>query len=142
MRRAGKRNVVGAVASLFLLSRAGTLTAQMHPPFTEDEIFQVMRRFVPDLEARAVAAEMLKPVDSQGESGHGSRVTSVDFSTDMLILLSLLSPETSEKVEKWRRRLGSEVSEEEQRHWEKRRLELIRWAEAGYPKLPERNHPP
>src|SRR5688500_15957970 len=104
--------------------------------FTEQELFVVMRLFLPDDEARATAGEIMQGVNKHGQtverSAESAVASVIDFSLDTLILLSLLSEETRLKVERWRRRFG-EPTAEAQRRWEARRAILVQWAEEGYP---------
>lgn len=109
-------------------------------PFSEQELFAVMRLFLSDGEARDVAAEMMKGVTLSGETvdrAHDPTSLSMsDFSFDTLVLLSLLSDDTRRKVEDWRNRFG-EPTEAEKQRWQVRRQELALWAKEGYRRLDE-----
>jgi hypothetical protein len=43
-----------------------TMARSPDHPFSEQELFAVMRRFLPDDEARAMAGEMMKGIDKHG----------------------------------------------------------------------------
>jgi hypothetical protein len=108
--------------------------------FTRDELFKVTRFFLSDDKARemveALFAEHGTPSrQSDGRSGSlqqplpsGMReltvgaVGGITYTDDTLVLLSLLSAETNEKVEKYRKRWPR--SAEEETKWRARRAEL------------------
>jgi hypothetical protein len=111
--------------------------------FTEDELFQVYSRFVPAAEARVMARASLStanvPVAAPRQTaGLDVRpIPSTDLSDDTLILLSLLSEETNEKVMAYRRSYygGRAIPEADEEAWNRRRAELKAWADAGHPRV-------
>jgi hypothetical protein len=118
--------------------------------FTEQELFEVFRRLVPDSQARLMARagtrldEVARTSDSSprhppAESGVAfTPEPTIDLTEDTLVLLSLLSEETARKVERYRRaaRGGLDATQEEERRWEQRRSVLKAWADAGFPREP------
>ena len=119
-----------------------TAQGRMTHPFTQQEVFEGLRRFFPEEEARKLAADAavqaVAPKDSAASGTTPRPEGAIDFSQDVLIVMSFLSEETRAKVERWRRRGGREPSAEEQRAWERRRIELQEWAKDGYRRAPER----
>jgi hypothetical protein len=59
----------------------------------------------------------------------------VNFSRDTLILLSLVSPETAAKVERYRSRMrnAGAISAQDDEQWQRRHKEFTAWRDAGYP---------
>jgi hypothetical protein len=137
----------------FTLCTASDLMAQhLDHPFTEEELYQLSRLFGSDADARAEARELMvplgdtedvKPIRKRSAPAPASpemerleregwtrvefkSVPSLQFTEDTLILLSLLSEELRDKVERYRRsRRGiSGFLPEEVERWEKRRAEL------------------
>lgn len=112
----------------------------MTHPFTYQELFEGLRRFFPDEEARQLATEAVTPSVPRTRGTQSGRSTepqeTIDFSQDLLIIMSLISDETRAKVEQWRRRFG-EPSPGEQAAWNQRRVELMEWARDGYGRRPE-----
>ena len=111
----------------------------MTHPFTYQELFQSLRRFFPVEEAHELATQAAAPPVSpagRGESGTSPQPqAAIDFSLDVLLVMSLMSDETRDKVEKWRRRGGRETSPEEEAEWNRRRAELMEWASGVYGRL-------
>ena len=112
----------------------------MTHPFTYQELFEGLRRFFPDEEARQLATEAATPAVPRPGGAQLGRSTqsreTIDFTQDLLILMSFISEETRAKVEQWRRRVG-EPSPAEQAAWNQRRVELMEWARDGYRRRPE-----
>jgi hypothetical protein len=107
----------------------------MEHPFTEKELFEVMRRFLPAEQAREVALAATIPANERSAGAITNKFApaeETDFSFDTLVMLSLLSEETREKVERWRRRFGRNPTPDEERIWTTRRAELMEWAKDGY----------
>ena len=108
----------------------------MTHPFTYQELFHGLRVFFPEEEAHELAKQAVTAATRQSGTSVRPR-ESIDFSQDLLIVMSLLSDETRDKVEQWRRWDGHEPTPEEQADWSRRREELIGWARDGYGRLPD-----
>jgi len=115
--------------------------------FTATEIFEALRRVAPEREAWLAAEDATALVDMEAirsspsarPSGQGLAyvpVPTMNFTEDMLVLLSLVSDETAAKVERYRELLrgGAALTEEEARAWTTRRAELTEWRDSGYPR--------
>ena len=107
--------------------------------FTEEELFQVYRRVLPESEARFLARSSL-PSGRLGERQPGvpglelQAVEHTDLSFDTLVMLSLLSDVAKAKAERYLASMyNGHVPPAEQARWEQRRAEMRQWAEAGYP---------
>lgn len=107
----------------------------MTHPFSYEELVEGLRRFFPDEQARELAREAAAPPVSSAERGQPTTSPQpqgvTDFSRDVLVVMSLMSDETRDKVEQWRRRGGREPSPAEQAEWNQRRAELMEWARDG-----------
>jgi hypothetical protein len=108
--------------------------------FTRDELFKVTRFFLSDDKAREMVEALLAAhgaPERQSERSNGNpqqpvpfgmrevtvgAVGGITYTDDTLVLLSLLSAETNEKVEKHRKR--SPRSSEEEARWQERRAEI------------------
>ena len=113
----------------------------MTHPFTYQELFQGLRRFFPVDDAHELATQAATPPVSPARRGQSETSprpqAAIDFSLDVLIVMSLMSDETREKVEQWRRRAGRDPSPGEQAEWNRRRAELMEWAREGYIRQPD-----
>jgi hypothetical protein len=122
------------VVCVSILTVTPSLIMSQEPthPFTEDELYQVMRRFLPRSLAReyaqkavATPAEPIIPPRQDGREGIPfSNEPYVNFIGDTLGLLSLLSPVTREKVYQYRRRFASKSDAVDERLWNERRMQL------------------
>lgn len=124
-----------AVLSLLMLPALG-LEAQVRVhPFTEDELHRAFRFHHSEAEARHMARQALSEVDSPPVSvpSGGYSVVGVEFAEETLILLSLLSPEVNEKVERYRRRGNYEITLADQQRWRQHREELRKRIEGADP---------
>ena len=120
-------------------------------PFSRDELYKVMQFFVDEKEAAEAVASLSQsaaelrqlsgiapkqsarasdPTETAENAGPGrplrfEAVSGISFTEDTLILLSLLSMETAEKVDAYRlaHRMPGHSAEEERR-WQERRREL------------------
>ena len=108
----------------------------MAHPFTYQELFEGLRRFFPEAEARELATEATTPAPWRQSGTSPLWQEAIDFSQDLLIVMTLVSNETREKVEQWRRLGGHEPSPGEQADWNRRRAELMAWARDGYRRSP------
>ncbi len=63
-------------------------------------------------------------------------IPTVNFSGDILILLSLLSPETAAKVDRYQAEMrdAGAINRYAEEGWERRRRELKAWRDAGFPR--------
>jgi hypothetical protein len=108
----------------------------MEHEFTEEELFRVYRRFVPEGEARDLARASLGPgkLGELHESASGLAYRTVehtDLTFDTLVMLSLLSDEAKAKAERYLAAVyDGRLPPAEQARWEQRRAELKKWAEA------------
>ena len=113
--------------------------------FTASEIFEAFRPLMPEADARRIADSVSEPVDMEAilakpphnQNGPGLAywpIPTVNFTTDTLILLSLLSPETCAKVDRYRARLrdAGAIRPHEDAEWQRRRQELAAWRDAGF----------
>jgi hypothetical protein len=124
------------------------------PQFTQEEFYHALRRVVPEAEARQTArnfagdshasyAALGIPPELRPKNAHP--VSTVGFiSDDLLTLLSLLSDEAYQKVERFRISAhgGKPFTAEEQRTWEDRLAQFREWKDAGYPLDPDDAEPP
>ena len=114
--------------------------------FTASEIFEALRRGMSEAEARRAADFLVEGVDidailagpPQNQDGSGVPswdVPTVNFSQDMLILLSLVSTETAAKVDRYRaeQRDAGAIQPQEDEAWQRRRQQFAAWRDAGYP---------
>ena len=114
--------------------------------FTASEIFEALRQVMPETEARRIADSVTEPVDMEAivaqppnnPNGPGLPywpIPTVNFTSDTLILLSLLSAETAAKVDRYRARLrnAEAIPPHEEEAWQRRRQELAAWRDAGFP---------
>jgi hypothetical protein len=103
-------------------------------PFTTDEIYAALRLIgVPEAEARQSAFEAVNPQappyekspeDMQPGELRFSNAPFVQFFGDFLAILSLISPSTNAKVQKYRASNRQESDSAEERQWQLRREEL------------------
>ena len=114
--------------------------------FTASEIFEALRRVMSEAEARRAADFLAEEVDidaihagpPQNPDGPGVPswdVPTVNFSHDLLILLSLVSTETAAKVDRYRAELrdAGAIQPQEDEAWQRRREQFAAWRDAGYP---------
>jgi hypothetical protein len=117
-----------------------------HSDFTSAEIFNALRLVMPEVEARRLADSVSKPIDEesipsqplQNQAGPGlpyRSIPTVSFSTDTLILLSVVSADTAAKVDRYRAQLrdAGAIGPREEEAWQRRRAELAAWRDAGFP---------
>ena len=109
---------------------------------------------MPEGRARQMAVEMARPVDldailaSEPQRAIGSgleyhTIPTSNFSTDTLLLLSLVSVETAAKVDRYRSEMyGGAADPTVEREWQRRRAELAAWKEAGFPRAPDDEEDP
>lgn len=115
--------------------------------FTTAEIVDALRPIVPKAEAHRMAEFLTKPVDvdevlarrPHNRNGPGLSyldIPTVNFSGDILILLSLLSPETAAKVDRYQAEMrdAGAINRYAEEGWERRRRELKAWRDAGFPR--------
>jgi hypothetical protein len=137
----GCRLILAAIVLLGAAARP--LPSQsMDVVFTEEELFEVYRRMLPEPDARelARASAMRAPDEIEGPVRSGESelsyrsVAHSHLTFDTLVLLSLLSDEMNAKVERYlvSQREGHQMTGAERAHWERRRAELREWANAGY----------
>jgi len=114
------------------------------PLFSYQELLRVFRHLTSEPDAVAVARETAAALAREPSVGPArvSRdglqyhvVSNSQLSDDVLALLSLESDELNAKVEEYRRafRLGAPETPDERDAWLRRRQELKKWADAGYP---------
>jgi hypothetical protein len=110
-------------------------------PFSEEELYEAMRRILPDSDARSFARETVSrstqpsaPVPVHTSSSVEYRpVESISFSEDLLALLAIQSPALERKVEEYRRALrGRDWTASEEEEWSKRKQLMRDWARLGY----------
>jgi hypothetical protein len=138
--------VLVAVASIIAAPAGTALGQRMEHEFTEEELLQVYRRFVPEPEARGLARASL-PSANAGKVGELRHSASgmpyrteehTDLTFDTLVMLSLLSDEANAKAERYLAAMhGGRVPLAERTQWERRRAEIKDWANAGYPITPD-----
>jgi len=115
--------------------------------FTAAEIFEAFRHVMPEAEARRAAAFLAEPVDldairaepPQNEGGPGlsyRTIPTTNFSTDTLILLSLVSDAAAAKVDRYRANMrnAGAISPKEDEDWNRRRKEFADWRDRGFPR--------
>jgi hypothetical protein len=109
--------------------------AQYFDPFTEEEVYQALRLVLPEDEARRAARPLPDPTPTEVAALRPGEyvVRGVNYTDDMLILLSLVSSDLSAKVETYRatRRRIVNWSDEEDEAWRARRDELKRSIAGG-----------
>jgi hypothetical protein len=123
--------------------------------FTASEIFEALRRGMSEDEARRAADFLAEEVDidailagpPQNPDGPGVPswdVPTVNFSQDMLILLSLVSSTTAAKVDRYRAQLrdAGAIQPQEDEAWQRRRQQFAAWRDAGYPSEKKSDHDP
>ena len=115
------------------------------PEFTQEEFIQALRRIMPELEATQLACDLApgsraSPADMgilpEAVPAGGTSASGVSFvSGDMLILLSLESEVLRRKVEQYRfaSNGGRLFTDDQQRKWNVRLAQFVKWKEAGYP---------
>ena len=115
------------------------------PPFGEDELYRAFRLVAPEEDARAMAKDALAadvspftvPPAAQPRADSAglafTPIPRVSLTEDTLILLSLLSDDLRERVDRYRaeRRGGAVPGGEEQRAWEARRAQLAPLVQRG-----------
>ena len=122
--------------------------------FTAAEIFEALRPFMPETEARRAADFLAEPVDldairaepPQNEGGSGlsyRTIPTTNFSIDTLILLSFVSTATADKVDRYRGRMrdAGAISPKDDEDWQLRRKELAAWRDKGFPQTPDDTGP-
>ena len=154
----GKSNMIALVISLFCSS---CLIAQVQPGrdstmFSESELYQAFAKLLPAAEARRLAREfswndILEASEkdhASGLSADSSAITTLPrpnpkevaaaYSDDILLALSFVSPETEQKVERYRRsRAHGSISSTEEASWSaarerfKKMLEAVRSSRGG-----------
>jgi hypothetical protein len=112
--------------------------------FTAAEIFAALRPLLGDAPAWQVAEDARAPVDLDARRAEPLRnaegpglayrpVPTVNFTTDTLLLLSLVSEETAAKVARHRAALyRGAAPEAAEREWQRRRAEMAAWRDAGF----------
>jgi hypothetical protein len=105
-------------------------------PFTVQEYHQALRLFMPDADASVMAQGMAGLLDMPEPTG-GYSVSGGFISDDLLIVLSLLSEELRDKVDRYRQYDPRYGRAADQREWEARRAELKRLLDSGELKPPE-----
>ena len=93
-------------------------------PFADTELVAAFRVFLPEARAREMVGEIMTRGRHGEQSGRWRSADFVSFDQDLLILLSLQSDSTNEKVERYRRLGGYEPTRADQEQWEARRAEL------------------
>ena len=122
--------------------------------FTASEIFESLRPVMPETEARRLADFLAEPVDldailakpPQNQDGPGLPhwdIPTVNFSSDTLILLSLVSTETAAKVDRYRAELrdAGAIQPRDDEEWNRRRQEFVEWRDAGFPRKNDHDDP-
>jgi hypothetical protein len=104
-------------------------------PFSERDLYLALRVLIAD---RAEAARLARAITAPPETGQASAgrgaVSGWVISDEILAVMSLLSDELREKVERYRRQFpGSQVPDEQQR-WTTLRVEMKKWLDANPPK--------
>jgi hypothetical protein len=130
------------------------MSLPMHE-FTASEIFEALRRVMPEAEARRIADFLAEPVDldairaepPQNQRGPGLSywtIPTVNFSPDTLILLSLVSTETAAKVDRYRAELrdAGAIQPHDDQEWNRRRQQFVAWRDAGFPREDEIDNDP
>lgn len=114
------------------------------PEFTEQEFRVAFRMVMPEYEADNEAREWASPTSAIGPAVEGGGlpyrpVETSSLSEDMLALLSLVSPETQEKVNRYRTQMRGTTApdEKDRKQWEDRVSRIRAWVAAGAPRLPE-----
>jgi hypothetical protein len=106
-------------------------------PFTATDFHQVLRLFMSDTEALQTARLMAGEGGDLPEAKEGRRVSGASISTDFLILMSLLSDELREKVDRYCKTMEAFFGRpEEQQRWNARREELKKVLDSGQLKPP------
>ena len=108
--------------------------------FTAAEIFEALRVGMPDADARRLADHLAQPVDMdailadppQNQNGPGVpywSIPTINFSTDTLILLSLVSASTAAKVDRYRAemRAAGAIKPQDDDEWQRRRDQIAGW---------------
>jgi len=117
--------------SLLLLVNKPTQGQSPSADFTESEFFQALSWGMSSVEAKRLSTLLTHstdPKDSTVQGERGQPVAVQGLNDDFLLLLSLVSPATNEKVERYRSEQahGRPLTAKEQASWQERRDEYRR----------------
>lgn len=94
-------------------------------PFSEHELFSAFKLVMPGTEAANLAQQWSSPASGLADFGAPTeKEVCVVFSDDILVLLSLVSGELNEKVERYRAELGPGPDILDDSQWKERRDEI------------------
>ena len=113
----------------------------LRPLMSEEEAREAARQFA--LPAPADFAELGIPPGVRPSTGSPRSVVG-HISEDMLMMLALVSDETRRKVDRFRLavRGGTSFTVDEQRAWDERFRQFMKWKEAGFPTSPPATNTP
>jgi hypothetical protein len=107
-------------------------------PFTAAEYYRALRLFMPDSQASLMARGMAGELDDAPKPSNEYRASGGFITDDLLIVMSLLSDELREKVDRYRRAYDPRYHRpEDQRGWDARREEIRKLMESGEIKPPD-----